>query len=250
MKLIGIDPGHGGTDPGAIGPAGTKEKDITLVIAEKLAWYLQRAGLNTFLTREEDVSKELLTRSALINNMKCDLVISVHINSCGESGPSYIATFIQATGGEAEKLAQVVQKQMVAVMGWQDGGVRVDNLHMTRETNMPAILVECGFISNPDEEDQLNKELTQDRFAAAIAQGFKEYLGIQDNPAPDPDTSLHMGKAALNIDGTAYVPLRGFLDALEVGTVTGWDGSKQEVAFTVNGKQHVVTIGGDEIKEG
>lgn len=112
--------------------------------------------------------------------MKCDYAISVHCNSSDSPSPDYIATFIQDTGGEAEKLARAVQKQVAAATEWPNGGVRTQNLHMTRETNMPAILVECGFISNPSQEEQLRKDITQTLLAAAIAKGVCEYLGIGD----------------------------------------------------------------------
>lgn len=175
---IGIDPGHGGRDPGAIGPTGLYEKDVTLPISIELDRLLQVAGLENFLTRQNDATMELVTRTALINNMKCDLAISVHCNSTGNQQANYISTFIQAQGGEAEKLAQKVQNELVQATGWPDGGVRVQNLHMTRETRMPAILVECGFISNPEQERQFRQPGVQKKIAQAIADGVLDYLGI------------------------------------------------------------------------
>jgi N-acetylmuramoyl-L-alanine amidase len=175
---IGIDPGHGGRDPGAIGPTGLYEKDVTLPISMELNRLLQAAGLETFVVRSDDRTMELVTRTALINNMKCDLAISVHGNSTGNQQANYISTFIQAQGGEAEKLAQMVQNELVQATGWPDGGVRVKNLHMTRETRMPAILCECGFISNPGQEEQLRQPEVQKKIAQAIANGVQAYLGI------------------------------------------------------------------------
>ncbi|MEN6391073.1 MAG: N-acetylmuramoyl-L-alanine amidase [Syntrophomonas sp.] len=175
---IGIDPGHGGRDPGAIGPTGLYEKDVTLAISMELNRLLQAAGLETFVVRSDDRTMELVTRTALINNMKCDLAISAHCNSTGSQQANYISTFIQAQGGEAERLAQKVQNELVQATGWPDGGVRVKNLHMTRETRMPAILCECGFISNPGQEEQLRQPEVQKKIAQAIADGVLDYLGI------------------------------------------------------------------------
>jgi N-acetylmuramoyl-L-alanine amidase len=176
---IGIDPGHGGADPGAIGPTRLYEKDVTLAISRELDRLLQAAGIETFMTRSDDRTMELITRSSLINNMKCDLAISVHCNSAGSQQANYISTFIQAQGGEAEKLAGKVQNKLVQATTWPDGGIRVKNLHMTRETKMPAILCECGFISNPDQEKQLRQSETHMKIAQAIADGVLDYFGIK-----------------------------------------------------------------------
>ena len=175
---IGIDPGHGGRDPGAIGPARVCEKDVTLAISLELDRLLQAAGLETYMTRTDDHTMELITRTAQLNNMKCDLAVSVHINSATRQEADYISTFIQAQGGEAEKLARKVQNELVQAIGWPDGGVRVKNLHMTRETKMPAILCECGFVSNPEQENQLRQPETQRKLAQAIAGGILAHLGV------------------------------------------------------------------------
>jgi len=185
--LIGIDPGHGGSDPGAVSPVrfeltdqlDTKEDDITLEISKKLQILLQAAGLDTYMTRVIDIYEDLLTRSSCINNMKCDLAVSIHINSNADANPKYMSTYIQTTGGEAERLATAVQTQLVATTGWPDGGVKVANLHMNRETNMPSILVECGFISNPGDERQLVDSNVQRKIAVAITNGILNYIGIQ-----------------------------------------------------------------------
>ena len=113
--------------------------------------------------------------------MKCDLAISIHCNASENRSADYIATYIQATGGEAEKLAAKVQEQLVKATGWMDGGVKVANLHMTRETKMPSILVECGFISNPKQEALLGTVEMQKKIAVAIVQGLLDYIGKEVN---------------------------------------------------------------------
>ena len=186
--LIGIDPGHGGRDSGAVSPVRpelgdqlyTEEADITLAISKKVQLVLWTAGIDVYMTRTNDVYEDLLTRSSCINNMKCDLAVSIHINSVADASPDYIATFVQATGGQAEQLAIKVQGRLAQATGWEDAGVIVKNLHMTRETKMPAILVELGFLSNPGEERQLNEPAVQGKIAAAIAKGILDYIGVEE----------------------------------------------------------------------
>lgn len=189
---IGIDPGHGGFDPGAIGPTGLYEKDVTLGISLELAKIL-REKVDVMLTRETDVAisgtrnatRELQAKTNRLNTAGCDLAVSIHINSSLNREACYISTFIQGVGGEAERLAKEVQSQLVQVTGWPDGDVREKNLHMTRETKMPAILVECGFISSPAQEAQLRQPETQKKLARAIAAGILDYLGLEGKPMAD-----------------------------------------------------------------
>lgn len=179
---IGIDPGHGGEDPGAVGPGGTYEKDVNLAIAQRVQFLLSRMGIETLMTRSDDSSKSLMTRSNSLNGARVDFAISIHCNSSANPGPNYISTYIQAAGGEAELLAMRVQARMVQSTGWPDGGVRIQNLHMTRETQMPAILCECGFISNPAQELMLKSSEVQTRIARAIVDGISEFLNIETGP--------------------------------------------------------------------
>lgn len=182
---IGIDPGHGGSDPGAIGLGGTKEKDITLAISRELETLLISAGFAVVITRREDVAVDLRLRDDVFNNAACDYAVSIHCNASTSRAANYIATFIQSAGGQAEQLARRVQAQLVTATGWPDGGVRVRNLHMTRETNMPAILVECGFISNTTQELELKQAGMQQKLARAIALGLAEHLGRGGAPVAE-----------------------------------------------------------------
>lgn len=196
MIKIAIDPGHGGYDPGAVGLNGTREKNVVLGIGLELSRLLQSEGLDVFLTRQTDNTMELVSRTALINNQRCDLAISVHCNAVANRTFDYIATFIQGKGGEAEKLANKVQPRLVAATDWPDGGVGVANLHMTRETAMPAILVECGFISNPAQEQQLGQSATQKKLARAIADGVLDYLGAEQKGETQVNWKLQIMKDA------------------------------------------------------
>lgn len=227
---IGIDPGHGGRDPGAVGPTRLYEKDVVLGISLELARLLKQAGLEPVLTRPDDRNVELVTRTALINNMKCDLAVSVHCNSVTRQEANYISTFIQGAGGQAEQLAKKVQAELVRATGWPDGGVRGKDLHMTRETKMPAILVECGFISNPEQERQLRQPETQRKIAQAIADGLLAYLGIEKGDDVLEDVKVVVKGKELPgklIDGQTYVPLRDIVEALNNEVV--WQGPDKPV---------------------
>ncbi len=182
---IGIDPGHGGRDPGAVSPIRpalndqlyTEEADVTLAIAKRLRGILLACGHEVVMTRTADTTISLSQRTDMLNDCKCDMAVSVHLNSATNSTAKYIATFIQGTGGQAEKIAELIQPLLVKTSGWLDGGVRIKNLHMTRETKMPAVLVELGFVSNPEEEKILNQKQFHGKLAAAIAEGILSYAG-------------------------------------------------------------------------
>ncbi len=198
--LIGIDPGHGGRDPGAVGPTSLYEKDVTLAVSLELDRLLKQAEIETFLTRQDDRHLELITRTALINNMKCDLAISIHCNSVANRSADYFAVFVINLGGEAEKLAHRVISKVTTATGWHwgadDDGIREKNLHMVRETKMPAILVECGFISNPEQEKQLRDPKFQRKLARAIADGVLDYLGLEGQFMAEPWKEQIMKDAA------------------------------------------------------
>lgn len=178
--LIALDAGHGGSDPGAIGLNGLQEKEVTLAITKELNAALKANGVPTYMTRSRDETLGLLTRSACINNMRSGLSVSVHCNASANRNADYISTYIQAAGGEAEQLARTVQAQLVAATGWTDGGIKEANLHMNREVNCPSILVECGFISNPAQEQQLADPATRRNIALAIAKGALSYIGVKE----------------------------------------------------------------------
>lgn len=225
---IGIDPGHGGRDPGAIGPTRLYEKDVTLGISLELGRLLKAAGLEPVFTRTDDRTVELVTRSALLNNQKCGLAISVHINSATRQEANYFAVFVQRLGGEAEKLAHRVIEKVTAATGWSwgadDDGIREKNLHMVRETKMPAILIECGFISNPEQEKQLRQPEFQAKLAQAIADGVLAYLGKEKGGSAVSDVKVIVKGKELPgklIDNRTWVPLRELVEALKNEVI--WD---------------------------
>jgi len=187
---IGIDPGHGGRDPGAVGPTGLREKDVNLAVALLVKQALERHEIEVVMTRETDIYVSLAERCRILNGARVDYTVSIHCNASDNAKANYLSTFIVAKGGQAEGLAQKIQKNILGGTEWPDGGVRVANLHMVRETKMPAVLVEMGFISNPKQEAELGTKIIQQTLASGIVFGILQQLGVTFRPyieAYDPD---------------------------------------------------------------
>lgn len=184
-RKIMLDPGHGGFDPGAIGPSGLREASVTLAVSRKLAAYLSPV-VEVFLTRTTDtalgadVNGDLAKRTNMANVKGADLFISIHCNSAADASAHGVETYALAAGGEGEKLARLVQAQLVEATGLRNRGVKYANYYVLRKTNMPAILVELAFISNLAEEKDLSNPDFQDVCARAIAAGVKQYFGIKE----------------------------------------------------------------------
>ncbi|MDH6444756.1 MULTISPECIES: N-acetylmuramoyl-L-alanine amidase family protein [unclassified Paenibacillus] len=178
-KIIVIDAGHGGKDPGSSSVNKLKEKDFTLPTALKIAELLKKEpNIEVILTRSGDTYPTLQDRSNLANNVKADLFISVHANSIpagSKSNPSGTETYY--TRNDSLLFAQTVHKYLAVATGLQDRGVRQANYHVTRETKMPAILLECGYLSNTKDEALLFTPDIQNKIAEAVVLGIKEYLG-------------------------------------------------------------------------
>ena len=186
-KIIVLDPGHGGSDPGAIGPTGLQEKQVTLPIAEYLKSILEAKGAKVILTRTTDVDvygphasgvDELQARVNVANGNQADAFISIHINSFSNPNVGGIATYYFDGSDQSKKLASSVQEQIAEHSGFNgDRGIQPGNLYVLRHALMPSILVELGFISNPKEEGHLKESETQKDFANELAKGLELYFG-------------------------------------------------------------------------
>ena len=186
-KIIVLDPGHGGSDPGAIGPTGLQEKQVTLPIAEYLKSILEAKGAKAILTRTTDVDvygphasgvDELQARVNVANGNQADAFISIHINSFSNPNVGGIATYYFDGSDQSKKLASSVQEQIAEHSGFNgDRGIQPGNLYVLRHSLMPSILVELGFISNPKEEGHLKESATQKDFANELAKGLEIYFG-------------------------------------------------------------------------
>ena len=170
-----VDPGHGGPDGGAVGPRGTKEKDVTMAIATKLARQMAAGGISVQLTRMRDVEVLLRPRVELANQQDSDLFISIHANSFpGNSKVAGIETYYFSD--RALPLATAIHQRLVSSLKRPDRGVKRNNFYVVHHTKMPAALVEIGYISNPEEEALLTSAAYQERAAQAIYAGVKDYL--------------------------------------------------------------------------
>jgi len=182
-----LDPGHGGYDPGAVGN-GLVEKNLTLDICLKLKPMLEQNGINVVLTRDGDfapghiegnLTGELRARVAIAEKNKVDLFVSVHVNAGGGTGEEIL---IIGRGGHAEIAANKVLPFLVSAGSWTNRGVKTQNVLVLRETSMPAILTENGFIDNVADATKLKDPNFHRALAIAHAKGLCDYFGIQFKP--------------------------------------------------------------------
>ena len=189
-QIIVLDPGHGTPDPGAVGPAGSMEKDGNLAIAQRLAKQLRAAGAVVYLTRDGDCSPaspynkhdDLWSRVNFANALSATLFISIHTNSgIGGYGTEtyYSNTYNEFhTETESRKLANSIQNQLVERIGLKDRGVKDGDLTVLNHTIMPAVLVEVAFISNQAEEILIANDNFRENAATGIYKGILAYRGF------------------------------------------------------------------------
>lgn len=192
-QVIVIDPGHGGFDPGRVGNSGAHEKDINLSIALKLQAYLEQSGAYVVVTRntdeglneEGDGSKkrsDMRRRKELINASDGDILISIHQNSFSQSKYKGAQVFYHGHSQEGEQLAKCIQEQLrefVDPTNKREAKANTD-YYVLKTTEIPAVIVECGFLSNAEEEVNLNNETYQEKVAWAIYVGIIEYFNGQE----------------------------------------------------------------------
>lgn len=219
-SLVLLDPGHGGEDLGARGPAGETEKEITLAVARATAARLAAAGVTARLTREGDETLSLTDRTALANRLQAAVFLSVHVNASPARGAQGAETYYmnvdasdpqaaQAAAREnasatpdtvqlilwdlahvanlnnSARLARGVQERLNALQGIRDRGIRQAPFVVLTGATMPAALVEVGFLSNAQEASRLLARDTQEAIAGALAEAIVEYLRSPTSaPAP------------------------------------------------------------------
>lgn len=180
-KIIMIDPGHGGGDPGALGTLNGKtinEKDLTLSISKKVKAILESYGYKTAMTRTGDTFPTLGERPALANSMNCALFVSIHINSATATSAKGTEVYYSeenngtSYGITSQTFADNVLETMLKHMNSTNRGVRMANWAVTRRSVMPAILVEVGFISNDSELKLMCSDDYQEKTAQGIAEGI------------------------------------------------------------------------------
>lgn len=180
MKIM-LDPGHGGNDPGAVGPTGLKEKDVNWKVASMVADMLLRHNINVVLTRSGDERVELADRVKLANDSNADYFISIHCNSARNPSATGTETFAYRKDTKADKLAHTIQRNLVNSISLADRGVKYKDFYVLKHTTMPAASVEIAFINNIKEEALLKQDEFLERAAAGITKGILEHLNIQGN---------------------------------------------------------------------
>ena len=178
-KLVAVDPGHGGSDFGAIGVSGLREKDINLAVAQHLATMLQEAGAKVIMTRSGDYSVSNQERVDTANKAKADIFISIHANaySNGESNGTETHFCGEKKNSAAGRyLAYQLQRELLASLELRDRGVKESSFYVLTKTEMPSALVEMAFMSNAEEEKLLAKTVTQKKAAEALFRGLQSYF--------------------------------------------------------------------------
>lgn len=183
--LVCLDAGHGGSDTGAVGVTGLREKDANLAITLEADKFLRQAGVNTILTRTGDTYPSLEERARIANDAKANIFVSIHNNASADPDSKGTETFYQGTPDsysvEGRRLAEAIQKRLVAALGSKDRGARTHwlSLYVLNHTVMPAALAEVGFLTNAEEEAKLRDPAYRAKAGRAVAEGILLYLGWQ-----------------------------------------------------------------------
>ncbi len=183
-KKICLDAGHGGTDPGAVGPTGLKEANVNLAVVQKLNSYLTGQGASTKLTRESDVYVGLTARTDIANNWGADRFVAVHFNASSDRSVNGTETLYYTYGSATSKdLATKLQSRLLEALGLPNRGIKQrDDLTVLIKTKMPAALTESSFISNTYEEARLKDSSYLDKIARAHYLGIMDHFGASETP--------------------------------------------------------------------
>jgi N-acetylmuramoyl-L-alanine amidase len=171
-----IDAGHGGYDRGGVPGQRISEKDKTLDVAFRLRRILQAAGYKVIMTRDQDVFVTLGNRVAIANSYRNAVFVSIHFNCSTRSGANGIETYYYS--GESAGLAASIHRNVVAGVSTENRGIRRRAFYVLRKTAIPAVLVECGFLTNPEEGGLAQTEQYRQKLAEQIGRG------IRRQPAP------------------------------------------------------------------
>lgn len=191
-KLILVDPGHGGIDGGAVAKDGTLEKDINLIIAKKVRDLLAKEGYKVLMSREEDKSlcseggtirkkklEDLDNRQKLIKSSKCDMFISIHLNAFPQH-QYYGAQVWYASNKKSEALGVMMQNNLREDLDVNNKRKAKDAkdsfIIMRNPPDIPAIIIECGFLSNEAEAQKLKTDSYQQQIAQSIVRTVKMYF--------------------------------------------------------------------------
>ena len=177
-RLVVVDPGHGGKDPGATAVNGVHEKTVNLDVALFLADLLRARGIEVLLTRSDDTYIELEERAELANRRNAALFVSIHADSAPSArARGYTVYTSRSPSSQSDRLAKTLARAMGRT-GLDSRGVRRANYRVLVTADCPAVLVEMGYLSNGREADMLTRSDFQRRLAVALAEGISEHIGL------------------------------------------------------------------------
>ena len=192
-KVIGIDPGHGG----AVSKGGIKEDDINLKIALKLKRFIEHSGGIAILTRDTDKGlysensttlkemkiEDLKRRKEIIEESDCDIFVTIHLNSFTQHKYYGAQTFYNEELEESKKLAYVIQDELKNILDKENNRQpsHRDDVYLLKEAKIPSVLIEAGFLSNPEEEMLLNTSEYQEKIAWSIYAGIMKYFSQKES---------------------------------------------------------------------
>ena len=187
-----LDAGHGGKDPGKVGVTGCYEKDINLLIVEKLKIFLEMEGITVLLTRDGDYglyaetdtnkkSADMRNRAKFIEENKPTLTVSIHQNSYTQENIKGAQTFYKGSSAESKELAKKIQERMIAVLDKNNHRKtkQNDSYYLLKKATCPTVIVESGFLSNGEECKLLETKAYQEKVAWAIYMGIMQYLNAK-----------------------------------------------------------------------
>lgn len=185
-KVIYLDPGHGGADPGALYKK-IEEQAINLKIAKKLKLKLEEMGAIVYLTREGDYDlsvpyavnrkrSDLSRRANIINRSMCDIYISIHLNAETSSSWHGAEAYYDDINKENEKIAKIMQEEFKKSLYSKRTYKKTDSMYLHKRITRPGILVEVGFLSNPNDRYLLGQDTYQDKVATTIMNGMIRYF--------------------------------------------------------------------------
>lgn len=181
--VVVVDSGHGGSDPGKVGINGAIEKDVNLKIAIKLKNLLEEQGIKVIMTREDENGladskvEDLKKRVSIINQEKPLLAVSIHQNSYPGESIHGAQVFYFTHSQEGEKAAKIIQEALLEADSENNRSAKAnDTYYMLKKTEVPVVIVECGFLSNQKEADLLVTEEYQQKVAEVVAKGIIKYI--------------------------------------------------------------------------
>jgi len=200
IETVVLDPGHGGHDKGTVSNRRVEEKRVTLDVAKRVSQKLQAAGVRVRMTRDRDVYLSLDQRAVFANKVKADVFVSIHMNAADDRSVSGVETFVLASPGFPSTvstavsdrdqltypgnrcgpanmlLGYYVQRNLLHYAGAGDRGVKRTRFYVLRNVGCPAVLAECGFLSNPGEEEKVLSRKYRDALAEGVARGILTYI--------------------------------------------------------------------------